>query len=403
MIVKRNYFSLPMLLILSTFGPYIFKQYGIRTDHMMLYLSFLCVCCFSSLKNKFLLKKEMKAILYILILLFLIPFVMLSVNMNITLKMLASIENYLQPIVVIIVSCYYFSRKQIRIDEMIHLFLFLLCLNTILSLLSIFIDINEFISLFVRGSERGGMPIALGVMSQSRFTGIFNQPFTAGLAYSVGLLLIVYLFSHQKIGLSQIVYTIIVFVGGIITVSKVFFPLGVFIALYMLILYRKYNTIMSIIFLLFLLVPTISLFWDNNYFFRLLIPPTNISELLELYTSGRLGVSNVNLHYVNNIYDDSFLIGYGYATDVYAPDSAYVDYLSQSGIIGVFLYIVLLINLGFSIYRYKTNLKSKILLKGFFLLLIFSGIGAPVLTINRVSIIIIVFITALFYQRNSIS
>jgi hypothetical protein len=400
MLTKLSFTTVQGVLILSAFGPYIINDLGIRTDHLVIYTSFSYILAKAMLNGSINLINEMKFIIIILIILFLIPFVMLLYNNIYTLKMLASIENYLQPIAVIVIVCYGCSYNNIRIKELIYLFLFLLCLNTAFSVISILYDTDEAMSFFLRtGSTEGAIPVGMSVMSQSRYTGIFNQPFTAGLAYSVGLFGIMYLYSCEKSRFILGLLTIIVFIGGIITVSKVFFPLGVFIALYMLFQYRKINIILILSALFTIVLSVLPLFWDNIYFSRLLAIPSSVNATLELYTSGRLGISNVNLNYAEKIYNDAFLIGYGYATNTYAPDSAYVDYLSQSGVIGVCLYIVLLGYLGFSIFRSRINRNQKILLKGLFYLLILAGVGAPVLTINRVSIIILVLITSLLYQR----
>ena len=400
MLTKLSFTTVQGVLILSAFGPYIINDLGIRTDHLVIYTSFSYILAKAMLNGSINLINEMKFIIIILIILFLIPFVMLLYNNIYTLKMLASIENYLQPIAVIIIVCYGCKHNNLRINKLIYLFLFLLCLNTAFSVISILYDTDEAMSFFLRtGSTEGAIPVGMSVMSQSRYTGIFNQPFTAGLAYSVGLFGIMYLYSCEKSRFILGLLTIIVFIGGIITVSKVFFPLGVFIALYMLFQYRKINIILILSALFTIVLSVLPLFWDNIYFSRLLAIPSSVNATLELYTSGRLGISNVNLNYAEKIYNDAFLIGYGYATNTYAPDSAYVDYLSQSGVIGVCLYIVLLGYLGFSIFRSRINRNQKILLKGLFYLLILAGVGAPVLTINRVSIIILVLITSLLYQR----
>jgi hypothetical protein len=401
MLTKLSFTTVQGVLILSAFGPYIINDLGIRTDHLVIYTLFSYILAKAMLNGSIYLINEMKVIIIILIILFLIPFMMLLYNNIYTLKTLASIENYLQPIAVIIIVCYGCKHNNLRINKLIYLFLFLLCLNTAFSVISIFIDTDKAMSFFLRtGSTEGVIPVGLSVMSQSRYTGIFNQPFTAGLAYSVGLIVIMYLYSCKKSHFFLGLLTIIVFIGGIITVSKVFFPLSCFIALYMLFQYKAIMNILILLGLFLIVLSVLPLFWDNMYFSRLLVIPNSVNAFLELYTSGRLGISNVNFNYAEIIYNDSFFIGYGYATNTYAPDSAYVDYLSQSGVIGVCLYIALLGYLGFSVFRSRINRNQKILLRGLFYLLILSGVGAPVLTINRVSIIILVLITSLLYQRN---
>ena len=233
------------VLLVSATGPYVFPQMGLRVEHFIMY----GLVAFFSVRSGlgFLIGKKEKhvfilvALLLCLLLVFLATTYTSDFNPPIF-KVIADTDNYLQPVWLILITSY--CVRRLAIDESINLLInatkiiiLLLSLNTAIAISSIFYG-TWFLEYFnVAGEEAGGWTVLGNAASMGRYTGIFNQPFEAGLAYGVGLISILFILIFERdlscrfikpaflnLGLFLIV------VGGVLSVSKVFFPLAIFIS-----------------------------------------------------------------------------------------------------------------------------------------------------------------------------
>lgn len=103
--------------------------------------------------------------------------------------------------------------------------------NGIVSIASTFTDTTPWLTSFWSPNAPGSTSVAVRALAGDRYSGIFNQPFEAGLAHSVGLLLWCYLFVRKEVRTFWLMLLVgPLLVGGFLPVSKVFmlggFPLA---------------------------------------------------------------------------------------------------------------------------------------------------------------------------------
>lgn len=107
----------------------------------------------------------------------------------------------------------------------------LTALNGVVSIASAFTDTTPWLTSFWSDNALGSTSVAVRALAGHRYSGIFNQPYEAGVAHSVGLLLWCYLFVRKEARTSWLVLLAVpLLVGGLLPVSKVFmlggFPLA---------------------------------------------------------------------------------------------------------------------------------------------------------------------------------
>ena len=277
-------------------------------------------------------------------------------------------------------------------------------MNSLLIILSIFFGTLPIIDFFVANTNKG-LSVSEMAAQSGRFSGIFDQPSEAGLSYSLGILLWLYLFSNKKkIKSYDFFLLLMLFIGGIGTISKIFLIGGSVLFLMYLIYLKGISKFFSFraIFLggliSLLLYQFLQFFWIDGLEFLLrlffLSPDT---DLVYLYSAGRFGGSPT---YLKNIIDEIWRIspiyGEGFAYELIL-DNAYAEFFVQGGIIGLAGYILILVSiLKTCIWSYRYNKRESILLLFILLLIIGGGLGTPVLTVNRFSTFCWVFIFMIF-------
>ena len=147
----KRYFklnALPLWLIIASFGPYVFPAYGLRSEHLLIYpLLLFSVPILLMRQRPFYLYKP---ILGMLVLLSWITLWTLAVTLfgdythESPYKLVSSLENYIQPIAVIILVLCWASFKSYTelsrfFNRLFRVFILLLCLNSLLAGLSIFL------------------------------------------------------------------------------------------------------------------------------------------------------------------------------------------------------------------------------------------------------------------------
>lgn len=404
-----------IVLLVSAMGPYVFPRMGLRTEHFIMY----GLVFFFSVKSGFgflIGKKEnhvfiLVALFLCLLLVFLVTTYTSDFNPTIY-KLIADIENYLQPVWLILITSY--CVRRLAIDESINLLInatktiiLLLSLNAAIAISSIFYG-TWFLEYFnVAGEETGGWTVLGSAASMGRYTGIFNQPFEAGLAYGVGLISILFILILEKdlsrrlirpaflnLGLFGVV------VGGVLSVSKVFFPLAIFISFVFFLWASKglSKKIFRNLFAIAIMLPAFLYFlrdqWSGlDYFLRLVIFDRN-TDLLSLFTAGRFAAySGGHAVVTAHLNDPNLIFGYGLGS-VSAPDNAYLEILYFGGVVGVLIYLIVLLALFY--FSIKGLLRQPVLAKYLISLLVlsvFAGLGAPVFTVNRANFFLIIPLT----------
>jgi len=413
---KSNIFSkkntLLIWLIIASFGPYITGN-GLRTEHFLIYGILPLAIVTLMLKKRtiisyFPLFSILLLLLFITLWTFLVTFIGVK-NYESFNKVIAHLENYAQSIAIILISGAFvnlYSRERVIIifRKACLVLIILLLLNTVIAVSSIFFDISNWVRYFVSAPGGIGVTVWSRAASMGRYSGIFNQPMESGLTYSLGLFSWVY-FTQKSKNIS-IIHHLMLFgllLGGILSVSKVFILIGIPLFFIYLILEGRLKYILGWRFIVSSMLSIAAIIvickaWKGfGYFARLFnISGKSISELIQLYTAGRFGAEHAGLrYYFAHVWGKSPFHGLGFAA-ITTFDNAYLEFFTQGGLIALFGYLSILAVIGFvGLSQYKRNRE------GLFVLILFifitvSGMGAPVVTINRFSTLFWIFLILLF-------
>lgn len=399
------YKRLPYVFIIIAFGPYIHLGIGLRIEHLVIYPLFLLFVFISLMKKQLMLKN-----MFVLFSVWLITVVFLVIRTvfgGVTVpfvSLIAEVDSVFQPLAVMGVFLFLtiklsrFEAKN-RLIAASQILIVMLSLNSIWSMANLFIDFSS-VNSFFWGSREGS--VAANAITNGRFSGIFNQPMEAGVMYSLGLFSWVYL--SENINIFKLKYTGALFlmvIGGLLTVSKVFLfgGLGLFV-LGILFNKRIWKLVFSLTFWSLIIgVPAfyfLTKTWGGlNYLMRF-FSGTN-RDFIYLLTAGRFGENSQQYGLFSGVWDKHPLIGSGFGQNpVY--DSGFFYFFANGGSIGLALYITILSLLSLVGLRISVNYKKQSETKFFNLILILllgANFGTPVLTLNRVSIVIWVFVCLL--------
>jgi hypothetical protein len=392
-------------------GPYIFPVQGIRIDHFVIYI----VSFFLILKNiKVIIYKKKMAFIQIFILTFLFLITIFFSRTFTTysyasiFKVFADLDNYLQPILITLFI--YICTKNLNLINLKELFIFiyktisfLLIINTFLAISSIFFG-PWFIEYFnTSGNVEEGVVTVFDIATRGgRFSGIYNQPIEAGVSFGIMLITTTYIFYQRKLSKFNIsIYflstsLIFIFIGGILSVSKVFFPLSFFISFLLFIFYNKNRflniakTFLSLLIILLILVFTIFSQWEGSDYFLRLIYIAEDQDLISLYTADRFGGDNVNGAIISSqLKNPDLILGLGFGS-IQTPDNAYLEILYFGGYFALLVYFlsfILLIYFTYKYYMYDKDIAIFLFSILFFILA--AGLGAPIFGMNRSNIFLI--------------
>ncbi|MGK7376402.1 hypothetical protein ACSFXN_01100 [Planococcus sp. 1R117A] len=405
--MKTIYKNYPLLLILASFGPYLSISLGIRADNVLVYIGGVLFLVVLLSRKEIKIYKNIYTLLIIWFILFCFLFFrtvifrgFISIN-----AFVAEINNFTQPLFILFFfACLIFSNDLKSIRDILvktgKILLILLSLNTLWIFLGMFVDLTVINQYFWRGENSVASRAAL----HGRFSGIFNQPVEAGICYSIGLFVWIYIKSLNKsaIKITDIVILILIVLGGSLTVSKVFIIFS--IPLFLIYLISVQNTRRKLLKIL-LVVPLIyfpiySFFikeWTGLDYFLRLFDTSNYKQggVINLVTAGRYGSeASQQSIYFKRIFDKAPIIGEGLGSqNVY--DSAFFHIFSSGGLTALGVYILLLIYfiwMSYKFYKYSLNSQEFKLFLALVLITIFGGLGAPVLTLNRSSVVLWVFL-----------
>jgi len=405
-------------LLWSAMGPYIFPELGLRVEHFIMY-GLLSLFALKTRFEIFFPKDRNILMLYALFIMLFLITILVTVSSNYHpsfRKVIADSENYIQPIALIALTFHCIKNLQANellsvLEMIIRTIIIILSLNALLAASSIYFGTWMIDFFNVGGEYEGGYrSVAAGAATQGRFSGIFNQPFEAGVAYGSCLLLIVLLqilrvntihirTSRRFLNLGLL----FVFLGGFLSVSKVFFPLAIFVVL--LFLYLNKNRFIKMLFskravinLVLFYVPAfvfVVYIFDNwsglNYLLRLVNFIGADVDVIELFTAGRFSYTDSGQSVVaDKLSDINLIVGYGLGS-IQAPDNAYLEILFFGGIIGLLNYIfILFVLVYFSIKGYYNHPVLARYLLSLTLFIAFASVGAPIFGINRSNYFIII-------------
>jgi hypothetical protein len=255
--------------------------------------------------------------------------------------------------------------------------------------------------------------VASNAMTNGRYTGIFNQPMEAGIAYTIGLFAWLYLAENKfiDIRIKSTLSLILMVVGGLFTVSKVFLIGGLGLFIVGAILIKNVRSRIIRLSLLFTLLgfPAYNYLlntWDGiNYLFRFFDKNSYQQGFINLITAGRYGGSNAQQgDFFSKIWESSPVYGEGLGSQR-VVDSGFFHFFADGGIIGLVFYLLIIITICYSIikFTYYTKFSSETkFFVGITILIIVASFGAPVFTLNRSSVIVWLFLGLLLNYLSSV-
>lgn len=274
-----------------------------------------------------------------------------------------------------------------------------MCVNAILAFIESRVDIAQWLSLFwssptndLLSGTVAGRSAQLG-----RFTGIVNQPAEAGTLYAIALLAALYVWYRRPWRLAAVL--VLLTVGGVFTVSKIFLFVGVPIAVWQLLMRgegrgaRLAIAALAVFAAYGVLVAGLLPDWAGSQFLLRLANPTG--DYLSYYSAGRFGPDSTLAPVVSLVISASPLTGFGLGGLLVPYDNGWIQALVFAGIIGVAAYsAVLLILVRASWTRRRRLAPAEAgLAGGLVVLAIGASAGFPALTGNRVATVLWVLLS----------
>ncbi len=408
----KNAAVLPVLLVIISFGPYVEPRLGIRVEHIVIYALFAWAVLSLLLQKGFALSFR-PAISVMLLFLGFIIWTSISTEMNVggysvSPKVLSYFEGYFQPLAVAIVIGT-FLRVQ-KVDEAVHIlvlvsrvYVALLCINTLISFLSIFKNMVPLLQYFVGITDINNPNVWLQSNLGGRLTGIFSEPFGSGISYSLGAFLWLYLRKEKRtIGFIEYGMLLLLFIGGLLSISKAFIIGGIPLFLLYAALQGRLKIFLRFRFLLLLFgcVGVAILVLDKWIGLSFLVGLLNGSSvnLLSTITGTRFssGGSSV-MGYFADVWDRSPIAGFGFGS-ILVLDNAYLQYFAQGGVIALALYASLLYVLGSVGYQEMKRGWDEgrlMLIMASYVVLV--GTGGPIITARRYEIVFWTVIMLMFF------
>jgi len=264
---------------------------------------------------------------------------------------------------------------------------------SLVSLLSVFFDIAEFLQYWIKNDPDGVWAQSLAI---GRFNGIFNQPLESGIFFSVALFSSIYLLKVlPRIRVLSLFCIVFVILGGLLSFSKNFTVLGLIFGLYLLVALRMVSFQVAAFAFIFLCISVFSLVavFNNNYADSLVDLFEQGGFLLAL-TAGRLGAEDtgVSLLFSELFHQGYWFIGRGLGSHM-PLDNGYLEYFYQGGVLALVGYLCFIVTL----FGYRGNVISnhhKSLLNTLAFFVIFASLGGPVITASRANLPLIFLIVA---------
>jgi len=400
---KPSYFfketTLIFLILLSSFGPYIYPSKGIRLEHIIIY-SFLIIIC---LTNSIRIKKNSNLgfLLFTLVTIIIIPFFSYalldkSISNNLA---ISQFENYFQPLSIFLIcistlhASNYYKIKEC-LDFVIKIFVIFMAIHTMFILIATQLFPDSLVLNFFTGQRviteltwETSMNASELAQSAGRYSGVFTQVFEAGYAYALALISWAYLVNNNFPSMKyKYVALLLICIGGIMTYSKVFLVLGLlsFVVIIRNTLLLRY---LSVFFLLGIVTSLFNLEIFSKgfiYLTRLIFIEEGYS-VFDIYTSGRfVSDSNIWIGMWDVILNSPFY-GYGYGS-IQTSDFSLYEVISLGGLIGVLANLFLF----FILFFINAKIKDRAIKRYYFYILlvtILSSLAAPVITANRVSVV----------------
>ena len=384
---------LPTLLCLPYLG-----QSGLRVEHLIVYilgaLGLLKIICYKQPVEKKIIKL---LIFWLLAILFAIVSTYWSIFINaqgqFSTKTISGIEHYTRPLFCLAAGIYICNKNKNLNSLLVFIdgLFMLLSINTLLILLQLATGNATIFPFFqppITALEVSDGVVVRNLWEASvemgRFTGIFYAPMESGVFYGVGLFLWLQnglRFSRTK----DIVLLILIMIGGILSVSKVFIVVA--LVLFMIGLcfcFRAKLTKQLVASAALGLFSAAVLLknWDGYYLIMYFMGQTNSDiGIIERITSHRFGDANTQ---VNELFNVAYAHGkwFGLGVNPFpVMDNELLLWFAELGLIGLVLLLCIYCSL-FLIFRRKYRDKTGLFIP---LFILGAALGGPVVTITKAS------------------
>ncbi|WBB49664.1 hypothetical protein O3597_04030 [Verrucosispora sp. WMMA2044] len=261
-------------------------------------------------------------------------------------------------------------------------------------------DYDQLMSAWWTGD--GGVSTAERAATMGRYSGIFNQPAEAGVAYSLGLIAAVYALRRQPMILAAA--GVALTVGGLLTASKIFLLIGLPVALWQTWMGSSWHTRAGTV----LAVGGVMALFDHQarqpdspiggvLLGAWLNPGDRGGGLLSLYTASRFGEQSTLADTAGIVLTHSPWFGFGLGGLRVAYDSAWVEALVMAGIVGVAAQAAILAVMVWCWLDVRRWADPAAVRFGAGLLLVVTvgSAGLPTTTANRVSSVVWLFVALL--------
>jgi hypothetical protein len=319
---------------------------------------------------------------------------------------ISGLDNVILPLAVIVLVLVLWGRPEQR-----PMFLKAVCLtvtvaacgNACLAYLSMVTDLSSVLSLFWSSDASTANITAYELVQTERYSGIFNQPAEGGEFYSIALLAAIYRLREKP--WTMIAAAIVITIGGLLTVSKVFLFIGIPLGLWHMFAVPgrrpgRYATLAVIAFAGL----CISAAGYGLDYFGLNLPMQFFGpgeKNLDLFTAGRIGGQSTVTTGWDSILRFSPLAGYGAAGLAIPYDNGWLEAMAIGGILGTIAYSLIFVALFLVwVHRRKSLGRAQSMLAGGLLLIaVGTSLGLPGTTANRVATVFWVLITLLLLAR----
>ena len=422
MSIKLNKNLILIILIFSAFLPYL-STLPIRIEQLIIYFFgfmflFNIFVSFKIPKNGI----YISSILLILVFFSLIPIIFIDdvnlqmLNSRSLLYIISDIERLIRVIFIILIVT--ISLKSTKAEEFykiknacINTFLFLLIINTSLIL---FIFISDILPTYLLenywNTDKDNLTDTVAGRSylNGRFTGIFTQPMESGFTYGLGVLLLLYKNKFKFLfNFRDFIILIFLMIGGILSISKIFF-LGIFFIIILIVFLKFKNTFLNLITLLFLITVAFIIFnlvsvfeWAGMKSYSIIFSMFSSFEpaqIIDALSAGRFSnpESPITLM-INQVSEYSPFFGFGagsFAANEVPVDSGYMLFYYQAGMIGflIFFTTILIMVVLQSLKIINSPGDDNLFLYLLLIYILGTSIGSPVLFLNRSGTILWVFV-----------
>ncbi|MBT7582918.1 MAG: hypothetical protein HN572_08130 [Kordiimonadaceae bacterium] len=330
---------------------------------------------------------------------------------------LGSFESFLQIIVSVTVIGTFINTNHVAINKVLldrvgKILVVLMSGNAVIALAAMFMDTLPITQYFISEATGKGDSQYETFSTIGRMTGIFDFPATAGIAYSLALLIWTYRIRRiRKISLIEYMFGAMIIIGGTITVSKTFLFGGLPLFLIYWLIPGRMSPRITFKLLIIILSGVVAVALFIEYWIGL----KGILDIFtsdEKYASGELFLHFIQIRYgVNNqmeiagifpyVWEMAPFQGLGFAY-LGLTDSAYLKFFMQGGLVAALLYvgfIALIIFLGAIEWYHGNEIGRLLTLIGIFVFI--AGIGSPVITSSRVGVIFWVIIMLILAVRTA--